>query len=489
MSLVLIDAGSDRIRQPWVLLVLFAFILFFANLIARFGIGGFVIIPVIAGFVLFLLAAFKHPKWAWLAAVFYGITMAIPDRYILYYTGATQPVALLVDGFLVIGLLGMFFRGFRKADYTQLRNVSMGMIGLWTFYSLMQYFNPEAVSAQAWTYSIRQYFFYILFCFVLVVMAANRKRDFMFYIDFLITIGFIGSFWSIKMKHVGLGPVDNKYLEPKLLTHMLWGQLRVFGMYLDAGTAGAAQAFLSLVAFVTAFHSSGWKKWYYIIAGGFCYYGLAISGTRGSLVIPLTGFIVYLVFSKNVRIILTGAILFSLAIFFLLFTTIGQGNYTISRMRSAFDPDNGSLKYRQEARAAYAAYMNEKPFGRGLGTSGKFGSRFLGDDSVVKGTDGGFVVIHAETGWFGLYMYFFIWGVLLTRAGLMLWNYPDKELRGRGVALLGGILGALAANYGNSVVIQFPLNCIIYSSLGYFEVMRIWQKNKAKDLDGKLITD
>jgi O-antigen ligase len=63
MSLVLIDAGSDRIRQPWVLLVLFAFILFFANLIARFGIGGFVIIPVIAGFVLFLLAAFKHPKW------------------------------------------------------------------------------------------------------------------------------------------------------------------------------------------------------------------------------------------------------------------------------------------------------------------------------------------------------------------------------------------------------------------------------------------
>ena len=53
--------------------------------------------------------------------------------------------------------------------------------------------------------------------------------------------------------------------------------------------------------------------------------------------------------------------------FILIFTNIGQGNQQIRRMRSAFDKKDASSNVRDINKAAIAKYMDEAPWGIGIG--------------------------------------------------------------------------------------------------------------------------
>lgn len=427
----------------------------------------------------YLYKIFKNPKIGMWSVLIYCFVWSLMSRYLFAYTRIKLPFGLGVDGLLFLTLIAMFFSGGAKAKFGILQNKLVLLTALWYFFVVLQLFNPEVTSRIAWFYAMRSYGLYLLLSVILTYMLLNQKADLERF--FLLFIGFsiFGAFYGAYQLNIGLNYADSIFIQPKLDRHMLFGKLRVFSIYENAGQSGVAQAHAGVIANVLCLHDKRRNyKIFYGIGMLACYYGMAISGTRGALVVPFIGMGVYLVWCRKPLITIAGITVGAAILFILLFTTIGQSNYTVNRMRTAFDPNDPSFQYRLEARAHYQEYMDEHAFGWGIGTAGYWGNRFNGEDNVMKGTDGGYVQLQAEVGIMGLYFYWAYYLFILGVTFMMLFKLKDTVLYPKVLALCCGILGLLAANYGNSVIYQLPSNVTISMSLAYIWIARKWAKGE-----------
>ncbi|BDS15546.1 O-antigen ligase family protein [Aureispira anguillae] len=423
----------------------------------------------------YLYKIFQNPRLGMWSVLVYCFVWSLIARYLFAYTRISLPFGLGVDGLLFLTFVAMIFSGGAKAPYTILQNKLVVLTFLWFFFVFLQLFNPQATSKIAWFYAMRCYALYLFFTVILTYMLLNQKED----LDrfFLLFVGFsiFGGLYGAYQLNIGLNYADSIFIQPKLDRHMLFGKLRVFSFYENAGQAGVSQAHAGLIANILFIHEKRRNyKIYYCIGMLACYYGMAISGTRGALVVPIIGMGVYLVWCRKPIVTISGIIVGAVILFLLVFTTVGQSNYTINRMRTAFDPNDPSFQYRMEARAHYQEYMNKHAFGWGIGTAGYWGNRFNGEDNVMTGTDGGYVQLQAEIGIVGLYFYWFYYSFILGATFWMLLKLKDSELYPKVLALCCGIMGLLAANYGNSVIYQLPSNLTISMSLVYIWMARSW---------------
>jgi hypothetical protein len=421
----------------------------------------------------------KNPKIGMWSVLIYCFIWSLISRYLFAYTRIRLPFGLGVDLLLFLTMAAMIFSGGARAKYGILQNKLVLLTFLWFFFVFLQLFNPQATSQIAWFYAMRCYGLYIFLSIVLTYMLLNQKADLDQFLLIFIGFSIFGGLYGAYQLNVGLSFVDNIFIQPKLDQHMLFGKLRVFSLYDNAGQAGTSQAHAGVIANIMCIHEKRRKhKIFYGIGMLVSYYGMAISGTRGSLVIPFIGMGVYLVWCRKPLVTISGMAIGSVLLFILMFTTLGQSNYTVNRMRTAFNPDNPSFKYRLAARAHYQEYMEKHPFGWGIGTAGYWGNRFNGDNNVMTGTDGGYVQLQAEVGTVGLYFYWLYYAIILGMTFLMLFNLQDMVLYPKVLALCCGIMGLLAANYGNSVIYQLPSNLIINMSLAYIWIARKWAKGE-----------
>ena len=152
------------------------------------------------------------------------------------------------------------------------------------------------------------------------------------------------------------------------------------------------------------------------------------------------------------------------SLFFLNYTTIGQSNSYISRMRTAFDQNDASYLVRKQNKAILAVYMKNKPFGEGLGLSGGEGAVYAPNRLTTNiPNDSWFVKIWVETGPIGLVFHILL---LIFFAGyglyLVVFKIKNKEVRGLIAALLCGEVGLIASAYGNPIFVQYPNGIINY---------------------------
>ena len=60
--------------------------------------------------------------------------------------------------------------------------------------------------------------------------------------------------------------------------------------------------------------------------------------TRSAVIVPFVGYALYILTTKNKRILLAGVVTLAILFGFFKFTHIGDGNVMIYRIRSAFNP-------------------------------------------------------------------------------------------------------------------------------------------------------
>ena len=158
-------------------------------------------------------------------------------------------------------------------------------------------------------------------------------------------------------------------------------------------------------------------------------------------------------------------VILALFIFFK-FTYIGHGNAEIRRMRSAFNiTQDASYKVRQQNQAIMREFMNDHPFGVGIGEAKRTEP---GDLLYGLPTDSSIVLIWVETGVVGLSIFLLIFLVTLIKGTYDIWfTIRDRELRGLLSALLGGIAGMLLSSFGNEMLQQFPNGPIVYMCMAF----------------------
>lgn len=396
------------------------------------------------------------------------ITLFVVNYFVMGVSRyVSAPVGLLIDGLLVIGYIALFFKreSFRPAD----RGITF-MALIWYVYAVFELFNPEAISRMAWFYAMRGFSLYFALTIPLTFILFNKRGD----LDLMLKLW---SFFTLLAVIKGLvqlsGHLDSAELQwladGGAKTHIVGGRLRVFSFFTDAGQYGATMGFSAVVFLIASFGINGRWKWYYIFVAIAAGVGMMISGTRGAIAVPVAGMLMYLLVSAKVRtIVVTVCMLLGMVCFFK-YTNIGNGNYQIARMRTAFNGNDASLQARLINQSKLRDYLASRPFGGGIGSAGNWGQRFSPNTFLAQTpTDSWYVSIWAEQGVVGLVLYLIIIiYVLIGGASRVVRIRDDDELAYKLKALLCGIAGVAAASYTNGVIGQMPTGVIVYMSMAF----------------------
>ena len=476
----IVKSGAYRINNPLVLSLLFISLIGAGFFIADQGLIAVAALLVLPFAVFFLIKVFENPVVGFFAVYVVNFIALGLARYVLQ-----APFGLLVDGFLVLTFIAVFFKFFyEKFDWSRLNNQVLNVALIWLGYSLFELVNPAVVSRLAWIYSVRSVSMYMVMTVILMLILMDKYKYFMYFLYFWMFFEVLGSFKGFIQLYVGLDPYEVRWLDVVgRSTHILFGKLRVFSFFTDAGQFGASQGHTAMVASIIALTvKDNRKRIFFIVVAFFCFWGMFISGTRGIWGVVGGAGIFWLLLNRNFKLFFVG-VLVGLSVFvFFRYTYIGQGIYFIQRMRGAFDPNNPSLLVRLENQAKLRPYLIQRPFGGGIGNAGAKAQRFAPNTFLSNtATDSWYVEIWAEQGMVGLALHLSLMAFILIKGSyIIMHRIRDPELRGQMVAIISGIFGIMLSSYGNGVFGQMPTGLLMYSSMVFIFLSPKYDKEIAE---------
>lgn len=445
------------------------------KLLGLTGAVAIVVLP-IGGAYLFWL--FAEPRVAIYTIIAMSFAISGLGRYY-----PVLPFGLSIDILIVLAFLSFFFKHFKNIDWKVVPFDAFAAVGIWFLYCVAMVANPLSPGAAAWFYASRGLAFYMFFLIPVGLLTFNKPKDLERFLLVWLTLSSIGSLWAAKQIFLGVSHTEQLWLDGGAAsTHVLWGKLRAFSYYSDAGQFGAAQAHAAMVSLaVLLFPQQRSKRLLYLTFFLLNIWGMMLSGTRGAIFLLGISIFVYLLFSKRFTILIIGGILAVGAFGFLKYTTILNSNYQINRMRTAFDPNDPSLMVRKNREKVLKVYLADKPIGEGIGSAGYWGQRFRPGSFLANlGTDSHFVRVWAETGIIGLMLNIAMFVYLITRCGLILWRMDQSYHRTCLVGTYAGFVGVTVASYGNNVIAQMPTGTVIYLSIAFILAARQWPKDCEK---------
>lgn len=459
------ETGFKGVAAIAVVLILFFTTFIFAYIIQSENVEYALILLVFPFLILVIWKIFSNPIYGIFAVVVYGFLANGFNRYI---PGVT--FGLGIDGLLILTYVAIFFYGFNnKVDWSSaLRDITL-LFTIWFAYALVQLINPEKISTEAWFFAMRAISMYVFLMVPLVLVLFRKYQSVNIFLYIWGIMSILGSIKGFIQINIGLDPFEKAWLYtggPS--THIIFGKLRAFSFYSDAGQFGAAQAHAGVIGTIIFINARNTKeKVFFAIMAITGFYGMFISGTRGAIAVPFAGFFLYLVLTRNIKMITLGIVIGLMTFVFFKYTSIGSGVYAIQRMRTAFNPNDPSLQVRLVNQRILRIYLSTRPLGGGIGSAGNWGKRFSPGGFLANvATDSWYVQIWAEQGLIGLVLHIFILVYVVGKGSfLSIYRVTHPVLQAKLFALAAGILGVMAASYGNGVLGQLPTGPLVYVSM------------------------
>lgn len=386
----------------------------------------------------------------------------------IYRYSEISGLSILNDIFLGICLLSLAINFAAKGDTEyQWRNafniLSVGQL-LWIVFALLEQFAPyssfnDIVKSRA--------FFTVVpvSCLLsgMLLDSPKRLKAVLWMLGIYVITAAMKLYWQ---KYHGWDWAETKFLMDYEAwgTHLLQSGARYFSFFSDAGNFGAS---MGVLATVFGIASMGIKRiWFRCFCIGVTLLaglGMVMSGTRGAIVIPFCGLLTYSLLSKDLKTILFSLITVAACFCFFSFTDIGNDNGFIRRVRTAFHPEeDASYNIRMENRERFAYYLQDKPFGIGLGNHVVDTKRIRIVKEEFIATDSYLVDIWVENGIVGLCVYLCFMGTVLLRGCyLLLFKVKHKQLRQILTGMLGAVFGLLVNAYVGRAMGTTPCNLLV----------------------------
>ena len=391
----------------------------------------------------------------------------------------------LPNEMIEIFLLALAIINVQESKFQRTGNLMLITLLVWCSFCILEVLNDTCgigVDVGAWYTSARSLAFQILYAFLvfsLYITTPNRLIKYLFIWGFL---ALFAVFWVWKQQNIGMGSAENAWLQSRgRSTHILQGGtlIRYFSIYSDAANYGIGIA-STAVAFLIFGITSKIRKYkiFFLIVGIACAWGMFPSGTRTGIVCLMAGIMAYVFLSKSFKIAIPVTILFGLFAFILVFTTIGNGNQQIRRMRSAFDKNDASANVRSLNQQAMKKYLDEAPWGIGM----HIGYRNVPANNkytfmATVPPDSEYVFIWIHTGIIGITTFLICTAIMLLGAcRIVLFKIKSPSLRGIGAGFCCAMVSQQLGGYGNQVLMQFP-NCLtFYGGLALVYILPIIEK-------------
>ncbi len=394
-------------------------------------------------------------------------------------------IGVMTDGLFALILFSSLLRAVtnRDIEWKVAVNGATILLFAWFAYCLLELANPTAITA-AWVSSFRSLTLYPLLTVIFSSLFFRKFKHLKLVLVLWSSFTLIAVFKMQIQKTFGFDQAEHQWLQQgdNMRTHMLASGTRYFSFFTDAGNYGSNMGCAAVIFSIIGFYTKRkWLKILFLFTALVGLYGLFVSGTRGALAVPFAGFILYTILSKRTGI-MVGMVVVLISVFiFFNYTTIGQGNQYIRRMRSAFNKNEPSLVVRLDNQKRLAEYINHRPFGEGIGLSGVAAQRFDPNRLTTNiPNDSWYVKVWVETGIVGLLVYLAIQFAILGRGiWLVLYRLKNRELKGYLSALLCGMFGMMASSYGNAIWGQYPTCILMAMSQAFIFLSPVYDKELA----------
>lgn len=405
---------------------------------------------------------FRNPKIGLITLIVYCFTFGLLGREI-----GGLPFGIGIDFLLVFILLASLLH-YKKNDFLNAQNDLALLYFIWFLMCVAQVLNPSGASLFGWLQELRSSALYPVLMVPLTLIIFNDKKDLDLFIYLILALALIAALNGIRQSHFGLTAAETAFVNsPAGATHLIFGKLRAFSFY-DAGQFGAFESVFVVIAVVLALGSSKiWKKIVLILFAIIYGYAMLVSGTRGAFFALILAAISAITLTKNFKALIFGGLFMLFFVGMLKFTSIGAGNYQISRFRSSMDPDDPSLNVRFNTQRMLRDYLSAKPFGGGLGTLGAFSVYNEGHFLANVQPDSYWVKIWAMTGIVGLTIWFSILMYILGKCCGIIWKIQDKKLKVKLIAIFSASVGIFFCSYGNEVINNMPSSLIVCMSFAF----------------------
>ncbi|GHT21050.1 hypothetical protein FACS189430_00480 [Bacteroidia bacterium] len=456
-----------------------------ALLISYLGVlggGVFILLP----FAVFaIVLTYNMPILTLYGFIIYSFFVYAFDRYIVH---DAFPVGILCDGLIFYIYALLFVKGVsRKISWRNWGDSPFIVLLIWLFYCIISLFNSESPGLDPWFRGIRPYL-YLSLTVPLFCMLLEYK-----------TIKIVLFLWGVCsmiltakgfMQTIRLDSEETMLLAtPFAQTHLLWGKLRVFSLLCDAGQFGVQQAHAATAgAILFLISKKRTEKIFFLLMGLTGLWGMFASGTRGAIFVILGGAMAYTFLVKNMKLLILAVVLGGGFYVFMRYTHIGDGNYSIYRMRTAFQPKNdASFNVRMINQKKLKAYLASRPFGGGLGSM-EHGP----ENSLLTKIpyDSGYVLTWGDQGIVGVLLYIAMYLYFLVQGAYAVWfKIKNEWLRGVLIALIAGISGDMVAHYGNPIMLQHPTDLILIFSIGVIFCAPRIDRKLSEDKSETIITE
>lgn len=451
-----------------ILLLLFALAVF---QFCTSGIGAMAaicLLPVIA-IILYLIV--KYDMFVVYMLLFINYFLFFLSRY--GYLPSGIPMSLYNEALEILLILTALAKQ-KDISFNYMANPMGLAVVIWAVFCILELLNDSCglgINFMIWFTGARLMAFTIVYAFIIVALYINNPNRIM---KFLYTWGFFclfACFWTWKQVHIGFTQTEQIWLDSGgARTHIINGgaTIRYFSIFSDAANHGCHMAGATVTFLIIAITNKIWKnKIFFGICGLAAMWSMFQSGTRTAMFCMIGGFLVYLFLSKSIKIIIPFAAIFALFFFVMAFTTVGQGNASIRRMRSAFDKNDASMGTRDVNQATMKKYMKDVPWGLGIGMEAQDVPQYhkLKLLSQIP-PDSEYVYIWVRTGKIGISV--FVFTVLLMSLGAccyVFFKIKDPQVRGIGAGLTCAFFSIQVGGYANQVLLQYPNGLTFYSGL------------------------
>lgn len=423
------------------------------------GFSTFVIICISPAIVLLVYTIFR-----WKQHVFWALIVV---NWFIQFKNFNWHVPLsLIDEMFELVLISIAIIDARYTPhFGRAWNMMLFAISIWFGLCFVELFNDTCglgINFSAWFTGVRLMALHFVWILLVFSLYVSNPQTLMTYLRVWAGLSLFSAFWTWKMINIGFTDAEHRWLyNVGYVTHLLNGGTltRYWSTFSDAANYGC-NASASAVAFLIFGITAKIKKdkIFFLLTFAAVTWGMFQSGTRTAIFTLIAGFIVFLVLSKSFKIMIPSAIVGGIMMFLLIFTTIGNGNQQIRRMRSAFDTKDKSANVRDINKAAIAKYMKDAPWGIGIGMF----SENIPSWNKYKllsqiPPDSEYVFIWVRTGPIGVTV-FTCCMVLMLLGGsiIVLFRLKNPTLIGIGGGLCAAFVSINLGGYANQVLYQYP---------------------------------
>ena len=401
-------------------------------------------------------------------------------NYFLQMKDIHLPVPMsLPNEMLQIVLLAIAIVDARQSPhFERCANFMLFALIIWCGFCTLEILNDTCdlgINIAAWYQGSRLMAFQLLYIFLVFSIYISSPQILMRYLYIWAGLALFTVFWTYKQQYIGFTSSEARFMDGNA-THVLNAGtlIRYFSTFSDAANYGCnaastAVAFI-IIGITTKIRNN---KLFFLLTGVAVIWGMFASGTRTAIACLGAGLIVYIFLSKSFKIAIPFTIAVVFFAFILVFTTIGQGNQQIRRMRSAFNKDDASMAARDVNKDAMRKYIQDAPWGIGIG---------MNPDNVPANNkynllakvppDSDYVFIWLRTGPIGITVY--VITMLMMLGGgcyTVLFKLKNRSLIGIGAAFCCAFVSIQLGGYGNQVMMQFPNGLIFYGGLSIVYIL------------------